>query len=61
VQLESVVTVSFLVLSCDALRMGRRTYEGFAPVWQTRSGVPISDHINSNAKVRRVETLKDPC
>jgi hypothetical protein len=27
-----------LALSCDVLIMGRRTYEGFAPVWATRSG-----------------------
>jgi dihydrofolate reductase len=36
-----------LLLSCDALLMGRRTYEGFAPVWPTRSGDPASDHINA--------------
>lgn len=39
-----------LLLSCDALIMGRRTYEGFAPVWPTRSGDPASDHINAMAK-----------
>jgi dihydrofolate reductase len=41
---------SDLLLSCDALVMGRRTYEGFAPVWQARSGDPFSDHINSMPK-----------
>jgi hypothetical protein len=28
--------------ACDAVLMGRRTYEGFAPVWQRRSGDPYS-------------------
>jgi len=32
-----------LLLACDAVLMGRRTYEGFAPVWQTRSGDLASD------------------
>lgn len=34
-----------LLLSCDALLLGRRTYEGFVPVWTARSGDPYSDHI----------------
>jgi dihydrofolate reductase len=34
-----------LLLSCDAVLMGRRTYDGFAPVWPTRSGDPYSDRI----------------
>jgi len=49
-----------LLLSCDALLMGRRTYEGFAPVWPTRSGDPASDHINAMAKFVVSGTLKDP-
>jgi dihydrofolate reductase len=49
-----------LLLSCDALLMGRRTYEGFAPVWPTRSGDPYSDHINSMPKYVVSTTLKDP-
>jgi dihydrofolate reductase len=49
-----------LLLSCDALIMGRRTYEGFAPVWPTRSGDPDSDHINSMAKYVVSSTLTDP-
>jgi dihydrofolate reductase len=48
-----------LLLSCDALIMGRRTYEGFAPVWPTRSD-PYSDHINSMAKYVVSSTLSDP-
>jgi dihydrofolate reductase len=49
-----------LMLSCDALIMGRRTYEGFAPVWPTRSGDPASDHINSMRKYVFSTTLTDP-
>lgn len=49
-----------LLLSCDALLMGRRTYEGFAPVWPTRSGDPFSDHINAMPKYVVSTTLKDP-
>jgi dihydrofolate reductase len=49
-----------LLYACDALVMGRRTYEGFAPVWPTRSGDPFSDHINSMPKYVVSSTLKDP-
>ena len=49
-----------LLLACDALIMGRRTYEGFAPVWPTRSGDPASDHINSMPKYVVSSTLRDP-
>lgn len=49
-----------LLLSCDVLIMGRRTYEGFAPVWPTRSGDPYSDRINSMRKYVVSSTLRDP-
>jgi dihydrofolate reductase len=49
-----------LLLSCDALVMGRRTYDGFAPVWPTRSGDPFSDHINTMPKHVVSTTLRDP-
>ena len=49
-----------LVLSCDALLMGRHTYDGFAPVWPTRSGDPVSDQINAMPKYVVSTTLKDP-
>ncbi len=49
-----------LLQSCDALIMGRRTYEGFAPVWPTRSGDPYSDQINRMDKFVVSSTLKDP-
>jgi len=49
-----------LLLSCDAVLMGRRTYDGFAPVWPTRSGDPFSDRINAMPKYVVSTTLKDP-
>ena len=49
-----------LLLACDAVLMGRRTYEGFAPVWPTRSGDPASDQINSMRKYVVSSTLRDP-
>ena len=49
-----------LALSCDALLMGRHTYDGFAPVWPTRSGDPLSDQINTMRKYVVSATLKDP-
>ena len=49
-----------LALSCDAMLMGRHTYDGFAPVWPTRSGDPVSDQINAMPKYVVSTTLKDP-
>jgi dihydrofolate reductase len=49
-----------LLLSCDAFLMGRRTYEGMAPVWTARSGDPYSDHINAMEKWVASTTLSDP-
>src|ERR1700709_606693 len=49
-----------LLLSCDAVLMGRRTYDGFAPVWPTRSGDAMSDRINAMPKYVVSTTLKDP-
>ena len=49
-----------LLLACDAVLMGRRTYEGFAPVWQTRSGDPYSDRINTMPKYVVSTTLTNP-
>src|SRR5205807_4317534 len=49
-----------LLMACDAVLMGRRTYEGFAPVWQTRSGDPASDRMNAMPKYVVSTTLKDP-
>ena len=49
-----------LLESCDAVLMGRRTYEGFAAAWPTRSGDPSSDRINSIRKYVVSSTLRDP-
>jgi dihydrofolate reductase len=46
--------------ACDAVLMGRRTYEGFAPVWPTRRGDPASDRMNAMPKYVVSTTLKDP-
>jgi len=49
-----------LLLRCDALLMGRRTYEGFAPVWSPRSGDAFTDHINAMDKWVVSTTLQAP-
>src|SRR5437879_4154463 len=49
-----------LLFACDAVLMGRRTYEVFAPVWPTRSGDPYSARINSMTKYVVSSTLRDP-
>jgi dihydrofolate reductase len=49
-----------LLLGCDAVLMGRHTYDGFVPVWTTRSGDPFSDHINAITKYVVSTTLTDP-
>jgi dihydrofolate reductase len=49
-----------LLQDSDAVVMGRHTYDGFAPVWPTRSGDPASDHINAMPKYVVSTTLKDP-
>jgi dihydrofolate reductase len=49
-----------LLQSCDGVVMGRRTYEGFAPVWSSRSGDAASDRMNSMPKYVASTTLTDP-
>jgi dihydrofolate reductase len=49
-----------LLLACDAVLMGRRTYEVFAPAWQSRSGDPVSDRMNTMPKYLVSTTLTDP-
>ena len=49
-----------IIMSCDAVVMGRRTYEGFVAAWPTRSGDPYSDRINAIRKYVVSTTLKEP-
>jgi DNA-binding MarR family transcriptional regulator/dihydrofolate reductase len=49
-----------LLLDSDTVLMGRRTYEGFAPVWSAKSGDPYSDKINAMEKLVASTTLADP-
>jgi dihydrofolate reductase len=48
-----------LLFSCDALLMGRHTYESFAAAWPSRSGDPFSDYFNSMKKWVVSSTLRD--
>ena len=47
-----------LLRSCDAVLMGRLTYDSFAAAWPTRSGDPYSDQINSMTKYVVSSTLE---
>src|SRR5262249_36311120 len=49
-----------LLLGSETVLMGRRTYEGFAPVWSAMSGDPFSDKINSMEKLVASTTLSVP-
>jgi dihydrofolate reductase len=49
-----------LLLSCDAVLMGKRTYEGMSAAWMPRSGDPYSDRINAMTKYVVSTTLHDP-
>jgi dihydrofolate reductase len=48
-----------LLQACDALLMGRRTYESFAAAWPTRSGDAVSERINAIPKYVASTTMKD--
>lgn len=49
-----------LLQACDAVLMGKYTYEAFAAVWQSRSGDPYTDRINHISKYVVSSTLKNP-
>lgn len=51
---------SDLLNRCDAVLMGRHTYDIFAPVWSAMSGDPVSDRMNSLPKHVVSTTLTDP-
>jgi dihydrofolate reductase len=48
-----------LTTGCDALLLGRVTYEGMAQAWPNMGGNPYADHVNSMAKYAVSSTL-DP-
>lgn len=50
---------SDLLLACDAVLMGRRTYDVFAPAWSARGGDPFSDRMNTIPKYVISTTLTD--
>jgi dihydrofolate reductase len=47
-----------LIEACDAMIMGRRTYESFAAVWPSRSGDRVSDRFNAMPKYAVSTTLE---
>lgn len=49
-----------LLERCDAVLMGRHTYDVFAPVWSGLSGDPMSDRMNALPKHVVSTTLTDP-
>ncbi|PXY22783.1 dihydrofolate reductase family protein [Prauserella muralis] len=49
-----------LLGACDAVLLGRKTYESFAGVWEGRSGDPYTDRINEMRKYVVSTTLRDP-
>jgi hypothetical protein len=49
-----------LLESCDIVLMGRRTYEGFAPVWSSRSGDPLSNRNQQHAEAGGLDHTHQP-
>ena len=49
-----------LLERCDAVLMGRHTYDGFAQVWSELSGDPLSDRMNALPKYVVSTTLENP-
>ncbi|WP_020389206.1 dihydrofolate reductase family protein [Kribbella catacumbae] len=49
-----------LLERCDAVVMGRHTYDSFAPVWSAISGDPLADRMNALPKHVVSTTLTDP-
>jgi dihydrofolate reductase len=49
-----------LLKTCDAVLMGRRTYDVMASAWPTRSGDPLSERMNAIRKLVVSNTLKSP-
>jgi dihydrofolate reductase len=57
---ESFDIQAELLNNCDAILMGRHTYEIFASAWPTRSGDAISDRFNTIEKLVVSSTLQNP-
>jgi dihydrofolate reductase len=49
-----------LLLGCDALLLGKDTYQGFASVWQGRPDDPYSEQMNALTKYVVSSTLGEP-
>jgi dihydrofolate reductase len=49
-----------LLEKCDAVLMGRSTYDTFAPVWPGLAGTPVGDLMNAYPKYVVSTTLTDP-
>ncbi|GGM74257.1 dihydrofolate reductase family protein [Dactylosporangium sucinum] len=49
-----------LTLGCDALLLGRVTYQGMAEAWPNMGGNPYADHVNSITKYAVSSTLDKP-
>ncbi len=56
---EHSAYASRLLMAADALLLGRRTYEGFAAAWPSRSGDPYADTINAMPKHVATTTLHE--
>ena len=57
---EHAAYSSALLFASDALLLGRKTYEGFAATWPTRSGDEFTDRINAMPKYVASRTLENP-
>jgi dihydrofolate reductase len=57
---DGVTMQTELLFACDAVLMGRYTYDSFASAWPTRSGDPYSARINAMPKYVVSSTLHDP-
>jgi dihydrofolate reductase len=58
---ESMRAARAQLFSCQALIMGRETYEGFAAAWTQRAGADdFADRMNSIKKYVVSTTLRDP-